>query len=46
MHGKGIIEFANGAIYEGEWKQNRYNGFGEFTKANGEKTKGEWIIGK
>ena len=30
MNGYGILKFNNGSLYKGEWKRNRYDGFGEY----------------
>lgn len=41
-HGKGTFEFDNGNKYDGDWKDGKYDGFGEFTHATGEKYQGFW----
>ena len=42
QHGQGIMTYANGAKYEGEWKNGEKNGKGVMTYANGDKYEGEW----
>ena len=37
MHGKGIYTYANGDIYEGEFKNGKKNGIGRFKWINGDK---------
>ena len=41
-HGKGKCIYANGAIYEGEWKNNLKHGMGEMQYPNGRMYTGEW----
>ena len=35
-HGFGIIKFKSGAIYEGEWENNRIHGQGTFWHVGGD----------
>ena len=35
MYGKGCLKFANGDIYNGEWKKGIKDGWGEYTFADG-----------
>ena len=46
MHsGKGVYEFANGTVYEGEWLMNLFHGYGYFIDATGHKWEGEFRKG-
>lgn len=36
MHGKGILDLANGDSYDGDWQNDEKNGFGIYTYANGD----------
>ena len=42
MHGKGIYTFADGAKYDGEWKDDKQHGKGLYTFASGDKYDGEY----
>ena len=45
--GKGKIEFENGDTYEGDFKDNKFNGYGNFKwKKNGHEYKGNYLDGK
>ena len=46
MEGKGIFLWPDGRKYEGEFKNDKKNGYGEFTSSDGKKYKGEWKDGK
>ena len=35
-HGHGMFLFAQGDIYEGEWKNDKMHGFGEYRFKNGQ----------
>ena len=35
--------YAKGEVYEGEWKNNRANGFGYYQYSNGCKYEGQWL---
>jgi len=41
-HGKGTMNFNNGDKYVGQWRNDKFNGFGILEKANGEKYEGNW----
>ena len=34
-HGLGKLTYADGSVYDGEWKDNEMNGKGKYTCANG-----------
>lgn len=34
-NGKGIFYFKEGCVYDGEWKDNKMNGFGKLFYPNG-----------
>ena len=36
------MKYSDGSYYEGEWKNNMYDGFGEFVWTNGDKYSGFW----
>ena len=38
--GKGIKVYGNGDIYDGEWRQDKRDGFGRLTRQNGDKITG------
>jgi hypothetical protein len=42
MSGKGRIEFASGAVYDGYWKDNQYQGPGTYIFPSQAKLSGEW----
>lgn len=46
MHGKGEFRWANGNKYNGEYKEDKKDGYGEFTFADGKIYKGSWLNGK
>ena len=43
INGNGIKKFANGDIYEGEFKDGKMNGEGVYYFSNGDKYEGEYI---
>lgn len=43
--GKGRFERCDGAVYDGEWKEDKMNGRGTFTYANGDVYIGHWKAG-
>jgi hypothetical protein len=42
MHGRGVFKFANGDMYDGDWKDNYMHGRGFFKYADGSSYEGEW----
>lgn len=42
MCGKGQMNYFEGHVYIGEWKNNKKNGFGKFTYAKGHVYEGQW----
>ena len=46
MDGKGIFTWHDGRKYEGEYKEDKKEGFGIFEWPNGKKYKGYWRNGK
>ena len=42
--GRGVLRYAGGAVYEGEWKGGRQEGRGTYTHANGCVYVGEWKV--
>lgn len=46
MHGEGKITFGNGDYYQGEWKDDKRDGFGVYLSAYGQKFKANWKDGK
>ena len=46
MENYGIINYSNGDIYEGEFKNGIAEGYGVINYLNGEKYQGEWKNGK
>ena len=43
--GEGTFTWANGAVYEGEWKDNKFNGQGTLILTDGTKYKGGFVNG-
>ena len=43
--GKGTATFADGSVYEGEFKEARNHGIGKITYADGHVYDGQWIEG-
>ena len=41
-HGRGIFEWSNGEIYDGEWVNGRKTGSGMWTSPDSESYIGEW----
>ena len=46
MHGKGVFRWEDGRIYEGEYFENKKQGFGVLKAKNGKKYEGFWDDGK
>ena len=46
MHGRGVLDWANGFRYEGELRDGVQHGYGTFTEASGEHYEGAWRNGK
>ncbi len=47
LNGYAEVQYCNGSIYKGEWKEGRENGFGEKTWYSGNKKySGEWVNGE
>jgi len=42
----GMIEFTNGDVYMGEWRNDKFGGVGVYLYANGQRYEGEWSDGK
>ena len=43
LEGNGTFEYLNGAVYDGDWEENRKHGRGRLTEANGRNVHiGEW----
>ena len=40
--GRGTFTWANGAVYEGEWKNNKREGKGTYKWSNGDVYEGDW----
>lgn len=36
------MEWADGAVYQGQWSQGKAHGFGRFIHVNGDQYIGEW----
>lgn len=41
MEGKGVFKFKNGAVYDGEYRNNRKHGSGKYLK-DGKVYEGKW----
>ncbi len=46
FHGKGILKYANGSYYEGEFFRGSKNGQGHYISSKGYEYIGDWICGK
>ena len=46
FHGKGVMKYSNGNIYEGEWQQGQRHGQGKMTYCDGSTYSGNWRNGK
>ena len=43
--GRGTMVYANGSVYEGEWRAGKRHGYGKHTFATGEVYEGEYVAG-
>ncbi len=43
---KGILIYPNGASYDGDLREGRYDGYGKLNYANGDQYMGDWLKGK
>ena len=41
-HGKGVMKWADGSSYDGEWNQDKMTGQGKFNWPNGDECEGKW----
>lgn len=46
MHGRGKFLWSDGRIYEGQYKNNKKEGFGIFNWPSGARFEGTWVNGK
>ncbi len=46
MHGRGILDWANGFRYEGELRDGKQHGYGTLTQASGDRYEGGWRDGR
>ena len=44
--GRGTMVYANGSVYEGEWRAGKRHGYGKHTLATSEVFEGEYVAGK
>ena len=42
MEGEGLVKFANGDVYQGEFKQDKFHGQGTMTWDDGDAYEGQW----
>ena len=45
-HGRGIMRYESGAVYEGNWKDGKHDGDGTYVYANGMRYVGDWKQGQ
>lgn len=45
-HGKGILKFPDGAVYDGEWEAGTYHGKGKYVFPDGKIQDGQFSKGK
>lgn len=45
MHGNGVMKYADGSRYEGEWENNVFNGTGLYTDPDQIKWEGIFVKG-
>lgn len=46
MHGKGVYTWSDGRRYEGEYNNDKKEGYGIYTWADGRRYQGYWLNGK
>ncbi len=46
MHGRGVFTWADGRRYDGDYFDDRKQGFGVFTWPDGRRYEGSWLNGK
>ena len=46
MHGQGVLEYGDGSVYEGEFRQDRVEGAGVMKRPNGEIRRGTFVDGR
>lgn len=44
--GRGTMTFADGSVYEGEWKEGRIHGQGKYTSSSGDTLEGTFVDGR
>lgn len=45
MHGNGVLSYADGSTYEGEFREDRLEGRGTLKRANGQTASGQFVAG-
>lgn len=46
MNGKGVFTWTDGRVYEGEYVEDKKEGYGEFQWPDGRRYNGEWKDGR
>ena len=46
MHGRGLFTWADGRTYDGEYYDDKKQGYGVFTWPDGRRYEGYWLNGK
>ena len=46
MHGRGVLRWPDGKVYEGDFIEDKRHGHGLFKWKDGREYEGEWIRGK
>ena len=44
-YGKGTIEYPDGSVFKGEWRNDKKDGYGEFIKKDGTVIQQKWVLG-